>query len=81
MAADPAEREDLAADKPEKVKELLALWAEYAKANNVILPSRSPFEGLEETLPERFPVESGYPPLIYKKQFVPPAGMMADPKP
>jgi len=81
VAADPVEREDLAAEKPEKVKELLALWAEYVKANNVILPSRSMFEGMEETLPERFPVEAGYPPLIYKKQFVPPAGMMADPKP
>ena len=72
---------DLAAEQPARVKELLALWDDYVKVNNVILPSRSPFEGMEETLPERFPVEAGYPPLIYKRQFVPPAEMMADPKP
>jgi arylsulfatase len=32
-------------------------------------------------MPERFPVVVGYPPLIYKQQFVPPKDMMADPKP
>jgi arylsulfatase len=51
---------------------MLALWDEYARANNVVLPSRSLYEGLEETLPERFPSEAGYPPLLYKRQFVPP---------
>ncbi len=81
LGADPGERDDLAAKQPDKVKALLALWDDYVIANNVILPSRSPFEGLEETLPERFPVEAGYPPLIYKRQFVPPKEMMADPKP
>ena len=80
LAADPAERHDLAAEKPEKVKALLALWDEYVTANNVILPNRSPSEGLEEKMPERFPVEAGFPPLIYKRQFVPPKEMMADPK-
>jgi arylsulfatase len=29
----------------------------------------------------RVPVESDYPPLIYKRQFVPPKDMLADPKP
>jgi len=81
LDVDPGERHDLAAAQPDKVKALLSLWDDYVIANNVILPSRSPFEGLEETLPERFPVEAGYPPLIYKRQFVPPSGMMADPKP
>jgi arylsulfatase A-like enzyme len=80
LAADPAERHDLAAEKPEKVKALLALWDEYVAANNVILPNRSPWEGLEEKMPERFPVEAGFPPLIYKRQFVPPKEMLADPK-
>ena len=80
VADDPAERHDLAAEKPEKVKALLALWDEYVAANNVILPSRSPWEGLEEKMPERFPVEAGFPPLVYKRQFVPPKEMMADPK-
>jgi arylsulfatase len=27
------------------------------------------------------PDDSGYPPLIYKRQFVPPKDMVADPKP
>jgi len=80
LAADPAERTDLAGINPGKVKEMLLLWDEYAKNNNVILPSRSPFEGLSDQLPERFPVDEGYPPLINKRQFVPPKEMMADPK-
>jgi len=81
LAADPAERRDLAADRPDKLKALLALWDHYVKANNVILPSRSTFETLEDQLPPRVPVEAGYPPLIYKRQFVPPQDMLADPKP
>jgi arylsulfatase len=81
LATDPGERHDLAAAHPDRVKALLALWDEYVAANNVILPSRSLFEGLEETLPERFPVDAGYPPLIYKEQFVPPATAATGPKP
>jgi arylsulfatase len=46
----------------------------------VILPSRGPFESLEDQLPQRVPVDTGFPPLIYKQQFVPPKDMMADPK-
>jgi arylsulfatase len=81
LAADPAERKDLAAEHPDKVKALLQLWDSYVRANNVILPSRSMFETLDDELPKRVPDDPGYPPLIYKKQFVPPKDMMADPKP
>ena len=63
------------------MKALLALWDDYVQANNVILPSRSVFETLEDQLPPRVPVDAGYPPLIYKRQFVPPKDMLADPKP
>ncbi len=80
VAKDPAERKDLAAQNPDKVKALLAIWDGYVKANNVILPSRGPFETLEDQLPQRVPVEAGFPPLIYKRQFVPPKEMLADPK-
>jgi len=73
LANDPAERNDLASQDPDRVRALTALWDDYVKANDVILPSRSPYEGLVEKMPERFPVEPGYPALIYKKQFVPPA--------
>jgi len=81
LATDPAERKDLAAERPEKVKELLAIWDNYVKANNVVLPSRSMFETLEDQLPPRVPDDAGYPPLIYKKQFEPPKDMLAEPKP
>jgi arylsulfatase len=81
LDTDPAERKDLAAANPDKVKAMVALWDNYVRANNVLLPDRSPFEGLAETMPERFPIEAGYPPLVYKRQFVPPVELIADPKP
>jgi arylsulfatase len=80
LTKDPAERNDLAAKHPDKVKALLASWNDYVKINNVIVPDRSMFETLEDQLPQRVPVEAGYPPLLYKRQFVPPKDMMADPK-
>jgi arylsulfatase len=81
VAADPAERNDLAAERPDKVKALVALWDSYVRANNVVLPSRSVFETLDDQLPKRVPDDPGFPPLLYKRQFVPPKDMMADPKP
>jgi arylsulfatase len=81
LATDPVERKDLANERPDKVKELAAAWDSYAKANNVILPSRSMFETLKDQLPPRVPDDAGYPPLLYKRQFVPPKDMLADPKP
>ena len=81
VAEDVAERHDLAAKHPDKVKQLVALWDEYAQENNVILPNRLISEGMERNMPVRYPVDAGFPPLIYKKQFVPPADMMAAPKP
>ena len=81
LAADPAERKDLAAERPDKVRQMVALWDRYVQTNNVILPSRSTFETLVDQLPPRVPDDPGYPPLIYKQQFVPPTDMLADPKP
>ena len=81
LATDRSERKDLAAEHPDKVKALLALWDDYVRANNVILPSRSVFETLYDQLPPRVPDDPGYPPLIYKRQFVPPKELIADPKP
>ena len=77
LAEDPAERKDLAAERPDKVTALVALWDEYASEINVILPSRSVYEGLEKTLPKRFPDDPGYPPLLYQEQFVPPGDMLS----
>jgi arylsulfatase A-like enzyme len=81
LAADPAERKDLAAERPDKLKAMVALWDSYVRTNNVVLPSRSTFETLEDQLPKRVPDDPGYPPMIYKRQFVPPKDMVADPKP
>jgi arylsulfatase len=81
VAADPAERTDLAAKRPDKLKAMIALWDQYVRANHVILPNRSTFETLEDQLPPRTPDDPGYPPLIYKQQFVPPKDLLADPKP
>jgi arylsulfatase len=81
LATDLGERHNLAAEQPEKVKTLLALWDDYVRANNVILPNRVMWEGQAKQLPDRYPVVDGYPPLLYQKQFVPPADMMASPKP
>ncbi|HQR46081.1 MAG TPA: hypothetical protein PLB02_07230 [Thermoanaerobaculia bacterium] len=80
LAADPAERKDLSAERPEKLKEMIALWDEYARAKHVVLPSRGPFETMEKVLPQRVPDDPGFPPLNQKKQFVPPKEMVAEPK-
>ena len=80
LTKDPAEREDLAARNPDKVMALMSLWDDYVKTNNVILPSRGPYDTLEKDMPQRVTVHPGFPPLIYQRQFVPPADMVADPK-
>jgi arylsulfatase A-like enzyme len=80
LAADPAERKDLAAERPEKLKEMVALWDDYARTNHVVLPSRTPFETMEKQMPQRVPDDPGFPPLTEKKQFVPPKDMVAEPK-
>ncbi|MCU0249450.1 MAG: arylsulfatase [Vicinamibacterales bacterium] len=76
VVTDPAERKDVAAANPERATALLARWDEYVKANNVILPSRSYLEGAYDTMPPRFPDDYGYPPLLFKRQFVPPAELI-----
>ncbi len=80
LTADPGERKDLAAERPDKVRQMVALWDRYVRTNNVILPSRSTFETLEDQLPPRVPDDPGFPPLINKGQFVPPEDMVADPE-
>jgi arylsulfatase A-like enzyme len=80
LAADPGELKDLAAEHPDKLKQMVALWDNYVRTSNVVLPNRSPHEALEKALPQRVPVQAGYPPINLKRQYVPPADMMADPK-
>ena len=80
LDSDPGERTNLATTQPDKLVALLELWDDYAVTNNVILPSRSMFETLENQLPQRVPDDPGYPPLINKRQFVPPADMVKESK-
>ena len=37
-------------------------------------------ETMEKLLPQRVPDDAGFPPLTGKRQFVPPANMLAEPK-
>lgn len=53
---DPGERHNLATTNPEKLNELLGHWEEFMTENNVILPNRTVFDGLDERLPPRPPV-------------------------
>jgi len=78
LATDSAERRNLATKEPEKLTAMLALWDGYVAENNVILPSRTLFETLKNQLPPRVPDDPGYPPLINKRQFVPPAEMVKE---
>jgi arylsulfatase A-like enzyme len=80
LAKDPAERNDLAAQNPDKVKAMVALWDDYVRANNVILPIRGPYDTLEKDMPQRVTVYPGFPPIIYQRQFEPPKEMLAEPK-
>ena len=78
LISDPGERSNLSDRHPDKVVAMLELWDGYVEQNNVILPSRSVFETLEDQLPKRVPDDPGYPPLINKRQFVPPAEMIKE---
>ncbi len=59
-------------------KELLALWDEYVKTNNVIIPNRHLFESLEDVLPVRVPVNEGWPPMNSERPFVPPKELVSE---
>ena len=74
LASDPGERKDLASERPEQAAALLESWDDYVRANNVILPSRSPsMRAWKTRCRSASPNDPGYPPLIYKRQFVPPS--------
>ena len=80
MSDDPGEIQDLSNEHPAKKTELLALWDEYVKRNNVIIPDRHMFESLEDALPVRVPVNEGWPPMNYQRPFVPPKELVDDGK-
>lgn len=72
LTDDPGEKNDLATREPERVRRMAALWDDYVRTNNVIMPSRSFYETAEKDLPMRTAVDEGWPPLIFNKPFIPP---------
>ena len=81
LATDPAERKDLAAEHPDKVKAMVALWDDYVRENNVVLPSRSRVRDAGGPVAAARAGRPGLPAADHKRQFVPPKDMMAEPKP
>ncbi len=58
LAQDPAELHDLSEQHPKIRAQLIKAFEAYAQANNVIIPDRTIYDGLEENLPPRPPVDS-----------------------
>lgn len=58
LADDPVEDNDLSSQHPETRARLITAWEAYAKANNVIIPDRTIFDGMEESFPPRPPVDA-----------------------
>lgn len=54
---DPGEWNDLAASQPDRLNQMLVLWDQYVKENNIVIPSRTDFDGAKEKLPPRPPVD------------------------
>lgn len=58
LAGDPAETLDLSDRHPGVRERLVEAWRDYATANGVTLPDRTVYDGLEENLPPRPPVDA-----------------------
>lgn len=58
LKRDPAESHDLSQVRPDIRARLLKGWESYTRANNVIIPDRTIYDGLEENLPPRPAVDA-----------------------
>lgn len=61
LKTDPGETTDLSAQQPKIRARLIAAWEKYAKENNFVMPDRTFYDGLEERLPPRPPVDGDWP--------------------
>jgi arylsulfatase len=62
VSKDPGETRDLSGHLPQRRASLIAAYQRYAKQNNIIRPNRSFYDGLEQILPPRPPVDDeSYP--------------------
>ena len=58
LEVDPSELNDLSAKHPQERARLIAAFDAYATANNVTIPDRTIYDGMEDNLPPRPPVDS-----------------------
>ncbi len=58
LEADPSELTDLSVTHPQVKARLIAAFEAYAAANNVTIPDRTVYDGLEDSLPPRPPVDA-----------------------
>ncbi len=58
LANDPAELHDLSASHPDVRARLINAFDAYADANSVLIPDRTIYDGLEDNLPPRPPVDA-----------------------
>lgn len=58
LANDPAELDDLSDEYPATKARLIEAFDIYAKANNVVIPDRTVYDGIEDNLPPRPPVDA-----------------------
>jgi len=63
LSEDLGEQRDLSAKFPEKKKELIALWDQYAETNGVIIGNRSMIEGFRKGFPDPKFEADNYPPV------------------
>ncbi len=57
VSRDPGETRDLSASQPGRRAALINAYKKYARANNIVRPNRSFYDGLEQILPPRPPVD------------------------
>ncbi|MDJ0748195.1 MAG: arylsulfatase [Woeseiaceae bacterium] len=58
LSADPAELNDLSDERPDIRARLIRAFETYASANNVTIPDRTVYDGIEDNLPPRPPVDA-----------------------
>lgn len=58
LTTDPAELNDLSGQHPDIKARLIKAFEAYALANNVTIPDRTVYDGIEENLPPRPPVDA-----------------------
>lgn len=58
LTTDPAELNDLSDEHPDVKARLIQAFETYASANNIVIPDRTVYDGIEENLPPRPPVDT-----------------------